>query len=159
MPSSGDRWVPTWVFWLNNEPWNPCPVTQHNKCILVTGLLVTLKSLEVPEDCSDGGRRIWGLDSEDVGSNCPVLSQLVIQSPHTRGVDILVRGEGGTTRAGELTCVCLPPRALVSVLGGGSDRAPHPRAVVRLWMLRPALGGSHPLCLHCHCSSHGHQAR
>ena len=63
---------------VNNEPWNPCLVTQHNKCILVTGPLVTL---EVPEDHSDGGRRIWGLDSEDVGSNCPALSSEVHGHP------------------------------------------------------------------------------
>ena len=47
---SRDRRVPTWVIWVNSEPWNPCLVTQHNKCILVTGPLVTLKSLEVPEE-------------------------------------------------------------------------------------------------------------
>ena len=63
-----------------------------------------------------------------------MVTQLVIQGPHACVVDILVKGEGGTTRPGEFTCVCLPPRALVSVLGGGSDSAPHPRAVVRLWM-------------------------
>ena len=88
-----------------------------------------------------------------------VVTQLVIQGPHTCGVDILVRDKGGTTGPGELTCVCLPFCALASGLRGGSASVPHPRAVVRLWMVQNGTWSLSPPCLHRHCSSDGHQVR
>ena len=100
-----------WVIWVHDEPWNLCPVTQYNKHMYVVGPLVTLKSLEVPEDHGCRGRRIPGLDSEGVGSNCPVCSPDIHGHPVCHPgplplslVDILVRGEGRTTQPGELTC-------------------------------------------------------